>query len=76
MQLIHEIVYHTKAKKCRATPKDIEMFCEGINRICTDDEENVSMHFSYDFRISHNHSEFFGKSRRLHCRNMLFGMHA
>merc|ERR1712232_39354 len=28
------------SKKCRASPMDVQIFCEGINRICTDDEEN------------------------------------
>jgi len=28
------------SKKCRASPMDVQIFCEGLNRICTDDEEN------------------------------------
>ena len=30
------------AKKCQATELDVEMFCNGIEKICVDDEENVS----------------------------------
>jgi len=30
------------AKKCQATELDVEMFCKGIEKICVDDEENVS----------------------------------
>ena len=31
------------AKKCQATELDVEMFCKGIEKICVDDEENVSL---------------------------------
>ena len=30
------------AKKCQATELDVEMFCKGMQKICDDDEENVS----------------------------------
>ena len=30
------------AKKCQATGLDMKLFCEGIQRICDDDEDNVS----------------------------------
>ena len=30
------------AKKCQATELDVELFCKGIEKICRDDEENVS----------------------------------
>jgi predicted unusual protein kinase regulating ubiquinone biosynthesis (AarF/ABC1/UbiB family) len=30
------------AKKCQATELDVEMFCRGMEKICVDDEDNVS----------------------------------
>ncbi len=30
------------AKKCQATELDVEMFCRGMEKICLDDEDNVS----------------------------------
>jgi hypothetical protein len=30
------------AKKCQATELDVELFCKGIEKICLDDEDNVS----------------------------------
>ena len=31
------------AKKCQATELDVELFCKGIEKICLDDEDNVSV---------------------------------
>ena len=31
------------AKKCQASELDVELFCRGIEQICKDDEENVSL---------------------------------
>jgi aarF domain-containing kinase len=31
------------AKKCQASPMDMELFCRGIQKICQDDAENVSV---------------------------------
>jgi predicted unusual protein kinase regulating ubiquinone biosynthesis (AarF/ABC1/UbiB family) len=33
------------AKKCQATELDVELFCKGIEKICLDDEDNVSAPF-------------------------------
>ena len=43
------------AKKCQATELDVEMFCKGIEKICVDDEENVSSLFfsTRDFIFSY-----------------------
>jgi hypothetical protein len=30
------------AKKCQATELDVELFCKGVEKICLDDEDNVS----------------------------------
>ena len=35
------------AKKCQATELDVELFCKGIEKICFDDEDNVSVMFQY-----------------------------
>mmetsp|Transcript_20209 Transcript_20209/g.58440 ORF Transcript_20209/g.58440 Transcript_20209/m.58440 type:complete len:550 (-) Transcript_20209:420-2069(-) len=32
------------AKKCQASELDVHLFCQGIEKICRDDEENVSCH--------------------------------
>ena len=34
------------AKKCQATELDVEMFCKGMQKICDDDEENVSFYYT------------------------------
>jgi len=43
------------AKKCQATELDVEMFCKGMQKICDDDEENVSFSNFYTlvYRATH-----------------------
>ena len=40
------------AKKCQASALDVELFCRGIQKICEDDEDNVSLTNSFFFLLS------------------------